>query len=129
MKRIVKLIIGIAIIGLICFGVYKFFFDCEKHIEFFDDNFTLKINDYAHVNNEAIVKLIKIEDDRCLDESCEREGQLKAKLIVLNNKHITYVTLGTLSEKAKDLEKLKYRIELVDATNENATIKLTRLES
>jgi len=39
---------------------------------------------YVKIEDEAIVKLIKIEDNRCLEESCEREGQLLVKVLVLN---------------------------------------------
>lgn len=128
MKRIVKILIIVAIIGVIGFGIYKFFFDCEKVIAEFDRAFNLEIMDYAKIDSEATVKLLKIEDERCKEEDCDRTGQFVAKLLVLNDRHITYVELGSLSETAKDLEKFKYRIELTDASENDVTVKLTKLE-
>lgn len=129
MKRLLNFIIGIALIGLIVFGVYKFFFDCEKTEVSFERLFVLnKPMDYAIVGEEAIVKLLKVDDNRCLEETCERVGQQEVKLLVLNDMKITYVTLGTLSESKKEIEKLNYLIELDSVEGEKVTLKLTKLK-
>lgn len=128
MRKLLNFIIVIALIGLIIFGVYKFFFDCEKTEVDFERLFVLnEPMDYAVVGEEAIVKLLKVEDNRCLEENCEREGQQEVKLIVMNDMKITYVTLGTLSESKKEIEKLNYLIELDNVEGEKVTLKLTKL--
>lgn len=128
MKKLINFIISILIILAIVYGIYKFFIDCERINTNFDRNFILSKMDYASIDDEAIVKLLDIEDNRCLEDTCEREGQLVVKLLVLNDMRVSYITLGTLSESNKDIEKLKYSIELVEASESFATIKLNRLE-
>lgn len=128
MKKIIKFIITISILILIGYGVYKFFFDCKRVNTEFDRNFILEEMDYAKIDKEAVVKLLDIKDSRCLEENCEREGQFEIKLLVLNDMRMSYVTLGSLSESAKDIEKLGYSIELIEASENEVTLKLQRLE-
>lgn len=128
MKKLIGFILSILIILAIVYGIYKFFIDCERVNTNFGRNFILSKMDYASIDDEAIVKLLDIEDNRCLEDTCEREGQLVVKLLVLNDMRVSYITLGTLSESNKDIEKLKYSIELVEASESFATIKLNRLE-
>lgn len=129
MKKIISLGIGLSIVVLLCYGGYKFFFDCKKSDGEFDRIFILENPmDYVKIEKEAVVKLIKVEDDRCLEETCEREGQILVKALVLNDNRISYVSLGTLSESKQEIEKLGYIIEL-DSVNENGVyMKLSKVE-
>ncbi len=128
MTKLVKRIISLVIICLLVFGIYKIFFDCEKSYTNFDNTITLKKMDYSIVSDEAIVKLIGISDNRCKEENCEREGEMVAKLLVVNNHRISYVKLGTLANNSQRLEKLNYNIELLSIENDEVKIKLTKLD-
>lgn len=129
MKKIIYWGIGISIIVLLGYVSYKFFFDCKSTLGEFDHVFILEdLMDYVKIEDEAIVKLIKIEDNRCLEESCEREGQQLVKVLVLNDNRVSYVSLGTLSETKKEIEKLGYIIELDSIKDDGVYMKLSKVE-
>ncbi|MDE6284606.1 MAG: hypothetical protein K2M17_02575 [Bacilli bacterium] len=130
MKRIISFVVGIAVIVAIGFGIYKFFFDCQETRAEFGRIFVLENKmDYATLEDEAVVKLLDVVDDRCLEgEECVREGQFLVKLLVLNDMKMQYVTLGTLSESKKDLDKVKYSIELDGVDENGVALRLNRLE-
>ena len=65
MKKIRRILVGVIILGLLGFGIYKFFIDVEKYNTTYDKYFTLEEMDYAVVEDDVIVKLINIKDDRC----------------------------------------------------------------
>ena len=127
MKKAIGILMGLVIIGLIIFGVYKVFIDCEKTNTFYDKYFTLQEMDYAVIEDELIVKVLDIKDDRCLESDCEREGQFLVKLIVLNDAKFAYVELGTLTPTSVKLDKisLEYTINLIDVGNDGATMTVT----
>ena len=128
MKKIVNIIVVLIIIGAIGFGIYKLFIDGEKLNSFYDREVTLNVWDQVNVSDAVTVKLISIKDERCLDESCEREGQFLAKFLVFNSKKVTYIELGELEPKEITIDKLslEYNIELVDVSDDgkSATIKV-----
>lgn len=131
MKRIVSLTIGLIILAILGVLGYKFFFDCEEYVTSFDKYFTLEKFDYAKVNDEAIVKLLNIKDNRCLEETCEREGEFEVQLLVINDMRISYVTLGMLSGHKKNVKTSKktgYDIELIRVDEDKATLKLIEQE-
>ncbi len=128
MKKIVNIIVVLIILGAIGFGIYKLFIDGEKLNSFYDREVTLNVWDQVNVSDAVTVKLISIKDERCLDESCEREGQFLAKFLVFNSKKVTYIELGELEPKEITIDKLslEYNIELVDVSDDgkSATIKV-----
>lgn len=126
--KLVKWLIGVCVIFVILFGIYEVFINCEKVNSHFGNIITLQKMDQANIEDEAFIKLIGIDDNRCKDDSCEREGELVAKLIVLNNHRISYVKLGTLAETTAELDKMDYKIELLDIENEEVKVKLTKIE-
>lgn len=121
---------GLVIIGLIIFGIYKVFIDCEKTNTFYNKYFTLQEMDYAVIEDELIVKLLDIKDNRCLDDDCEREGQYVVKLIVVNDAKFAYVELGTLTPTSVTIDKLslEYKIDLIDVDSEGATLTVSPVE-
>lgn len=126
MKKVIWNISAIILLAALLFGIYKFFFDCHRYISHFDREFTLEVNDYAKIADEAYVKLLSIKKNECQEKAgCEREGQTVAKLLVVNHHRITYVSLGTLADKEKELTKLKYKIRLVKIKEGKATLKLS----
>lgn len=127
MKKLIRIIVGLVIVGLLGFGIYKVFIDCEKVNTFYDKYFTLQEMDYAVVEDELIVKLLDIKDNRCLESDCDREGQYLVKLIVLNDAKFAYVELGTLEPTSVKLDKisLEYTIELIDVDTDGATMTVT----
>lgn len=128
MKLVKKLIILLIII-LLGFGIYKFFFACDKVIIDFNQEFTLKVLDYAKVSDEAYVKLLKITDQRCQGSDCEREGQIEYQLVVLNDMRVQFVTLSTLEQTAIEINKTNYVLELTDGTNlEQGKFRLNLIE-
>lgn len=130
MKRLFRLILGLIVLAAAGFGIYKFFFDCETRYADFGQYFVLNELDVGKIGEKVTVKLIDIEDDRCTSEDCVREGQYMVKLLVKDDRHIAYVTLGTLSETAKDLDedKLDYNIELIETDGKTATFKVSEIE-
>lgn len=129
MKKGIKILVIILIVIAIGYGIYKLFIDCERVITFYDREFVLETMDYAKIENEAIVKLIGIDDNRCKEESCEREGEMVAKVFVINDHHMSYVKLGTLAETSQDLKKLGIMIELIEIDKDNkVTLKVTKLD-
>lgn len=126
MKKLIKGLISLAIIAAIVFGVYKVFFDCEKYVSHFDTTFTLEKMDYASLDEEAIVKLMGIDDNRCNGDDCEKEGEIVAKVLVINDHHFSYVKLGSLAESKVYLEDLDYTIELIEASNDKVKLKLLK---
>lgn len=128
MKLVKKLIILLIII-LLGLGIYKFFFACDKVIIDFNQEFTLKVLDYAKVSDEAYVKLLKITDQRCQGSDCEREGQIAYQLVVLNDMRVQFVTLSTLEQTAIEINKTNYVLELTDGTNlEQGKFRLNLIE-
>lgn len=109
--------------------VYNFFYGGEKVYSYFDRDFTLKVGDYAKVNDEVYVKLEKITDNRCKEETCEREGQQVAQVMVINDHRIRRLELGTLAEYKQKIEKTDYTIILKEINGKNeATFMLTTNE-
>ena len=130
MKKLIKFIIIMGVLGFLGYASYKFFFACEKKISDFNRYFVLEGYDYAKVGNKLTVKLLDIEDDRCLEESCEREGQFVVKILVKDDRHIAIEKLGSLSESRKDLtkHKLNYSIELIETDGKMATFNVNELK-
>ena len=130
MKKIRRILVGVIILGLLGFGIYKFFIDVEKYNTTYDKYFTLEEMDYAVVDDEVIVKLINIKDDRCLDVSCDREGQFKVKLLLINQHKFTLVDLGTLEPTLVELDKisLEYTLELIRINDDgkSATLRINK---
>lgn len=129
MKKILKLLIIGGILGFIGFRIYSIFLTGERIDAHFDREFSLHVGDYAEVENEAIVKFIGINDNRCKNQDCERVGEMVAKLLVINDHQIKYVKLGTLAESEKILEKIGYNIKLMAIDDNNvATLNIKKLE-
>ncbi len=130
MKKIRRILVGVIILGLLGFGIYKFFIDVEKYNTTYDKYFTLEEMDYAVVDDEVIVKLINIKDDRCLDVSCDREGQFIVKLLLINQHKFTFVDLGTLEPTLVELDKisLEYTLELIRVNDDgkSATLRINK---
>ena len=126
--KLIKRLCWLVVLVALGFGIYKFFFDCEKFDVEFNQNFTLSKYDWAEVKDEAYVKLLSIEDHRCKEETCEREGQIEYNLVVFNNMRVRFVTLSTLETPSIEIKKTDYTLHLVEAIDENhATFKLTTL--
>ena len=122
MKKAIRIITGLIIVGLLVFGVYKIFIDCERTNTFYDKYFTLDEMDYAVIEDELIVKLLDIKDDRC-----EREGQFLVRLVVLNDAKFAYVELGTLEPVSVKLDEisLEYTLNLIRVDDSGATLTVT----
>ena len=127
MKKFIWIIGWVVVLGLLGFGIYKFFIDCEKVNTYFDRYFTLDEMDYAVVEDAVTVKLLDIKDDRCLEESCEREGQFLVRLVVLNDAKFAYVELGTLEPVSVKLDEisLEYTLNLIRVDDSGATLTVT----
>lgn len=126
--RIGWLVVLVLFIGVGLY-VYNFFYGGDKLYSYFDRDFTLKVGDYAKVNDEVYVKLKEIVDTRCKEEKCEREGQQIAKVMVINDHRIRMIELGTLAESKQKVEKTDYTIILKNINKNNeATFMLTTNE-
>ncbi|MEG1505883.1 MAG: hypothetical protein RR478_00120 [Bacilli bacterium] len=129
MKKIFKLIIGVVILIILSYGIYVFFIDCKETKVDFGKTFTLERFDYAKIGDEAIVKVLKIVDNRCKDKSCKVDGQYEVKLIVMNDRRMKFVELGSLSKSEMELGKLKYIVKLKEVDDgKNATLVLEKME-
>ena len=128
-KGLIKVFLIIGIIVAILYGGYKIIFDCKEVNVPFKQEFTLEPLDYAKVGNEAIVKLIKIEDYRCLEPECDGEGEFEYKVLVINDHKFSYLTMGSVATTKRDIEKLGYTLSVENADSENSvTMKLVRME-
>lgn len=132
MKKLIRIIIGVTLLALLGFGIYKVFIDCDRINTFYDKYFTLKEMDYAVIEDELTVKLLDIKDNRCKGDDCEREGQYIVRLLVYNDAKIAYVELGTLDPLSVSIDKLslEYTINLirVDESGATLTVNPTRTE-
>lgn len=126
MKKIFRLILVLLIIVLIIFGVYKFFFDCQKYSVEFDKYFTLQEMDYAIIGKEATLKLLAINEDKCLNNNCEYDGQEVVKFLIMNKHKIAYIKLGTLEENKKAIKDTDYIVELIKVDDNGATFEVTK---
>ncbi len=126
MKKIFRLILVLLIIILIIFGVYKFFFDCQKYNVDFDKYFTLQEMDYAIIGKEATLKLLAINEDKCLNNNCEYDGQEVVKFLIMNEHKIAYIKLGTLEENKKTIKDTDYIVELIKVDDNGATFEVTK---
>lgn len=126
MKKIFRLILVLLIIVLIIFGVYKFFFDCQKYNVEFDKYFTLQEMDYAIIGKEVTLKLLAINEDKCLNNNCEYDGQEVVKFLIMNEHKIAYIKLGTLEENKKTIKDTDYIVELVKVDDNGATFEVTK---
>lgn len=128
-KSLIKLFIVMGIIVGLLYGGYKIIFDCKAVYVPFGQEFTLEKLDYAKVGDEAIVKLMKIEDFHCKDPGCEGEGEYEYKVLVINVHKLSYVKLGSVATTKRDIEKLGYTLSVENADNEKSvTMKLVRME-
>ena len=75
MKKLIGGLITLAVVVAIGWFVYDFFIDCEKYTSNFGKYFTLKEKDQVTVEDEAIVKLVKINDKRY-----KEDGKLKGRV-------------------------------------------------
>ena len=129
MKRLFSLIITIALIFAISYGVYFVFIDCKKVETSYDRIFTLGEMDYAKVSDNITVKLLQIKDNRCLEKSCEREGQFLYKILVYDKHKFAYVELGSIVDTSKDLEKVNAQIQFEGIKDDNhASFRITQLK-
>lgn len=119
MKKFIWIIGWVVVLGLLGFGIYKFFIDCEKVNTYFDRYFTLDEMDYAVVEDAVTVKLLDIKDD-------ENEGQYIVKLLVLNDAKIAYVELGSIDPLSVEIDKLnlEYIINLIRVDDDGATLTI-----
>ena len=131
MKKKIGLIIGLIILIVLGIFIYKFFIDCNKITTTFNRLFTLQKLDYAVIEDEVIIKLLDIEDNHCYDPECQNEGQYVVKLLVLNDHHLAYVELGTLTPLSVTIDKLKleYTINLDSADENGATLSVVSNEN
>lgn len=128
MKSKIGWLVVLVLIGLLGFTVYSFFFGGEKINSHFDREFTLNVNDLALIDDEVYVKFWKIDDTRCKDATCEREGEQVVNLVVINNHHINFIKLGTLAETMKKIDN-EYEISLIQLNEDNeVTLKLIKSE-
>lgn len=128
-KGIIKIVVILGVLIAIGVGVYKVFFDCKAIYIPFDQEFTLKRFDYAKIGDEAVVKLMKIEDYRCKEEKCKGDGELEYKVLVINVHKMSYVKLGSVATKKRDIEKLGYTLSVEDVeSDDSVTLKLVRME-
>lgn len=129
MKKGIKWVIAISILVLCGYLFYNYWHG-EHKTSHFDRNITLKLKDSVNIEDEAYIKLMKIKDNRCKKETCEREGEIVAEFIVANDRHIKYVKLGTLANTNEDLEKLGYNIELVEVKSlDEVIVKLIKIKN
>lgn len=124
-KRIGWLVIPIVFIAI---GVYIYLFFNEGENIYIHKNqeFTMKVKDFANIEDDIYLKYSKVSDNRCKEEDCEREGEKLAKLIVIHNPYIDTVELSSINNDEIEINKTKYKIKLIkyDTDNDEITLKL-----
>ena len=124
-KRIGWLVIPIVFI-IIGIFIYLFFNEGENIYTHRNQEFTMKVKDFANIEDEIYLKYSKESDNRCKDENCEREGEKLAKLIVIHNPYIDTVELSSINNDEFEINKTKYKIKLIkyDTYSDEITLKL-----
>lgn len=124
-KRIGWLVIPIVFIIIGVF-IYLFFNEGENIYTHRNQEFTMKVKDFASIEDEIYLKYSKVSDNRCKDEKCEREGEKLAKLIVIHNPYIDTVELSSINNDEIEINKTKYKIKLIkyDTDSDEITLKL-----
>ena len=119
MKKFIWIIGWVVVLGILGFGIYKFFIDCEKIETEYYRYFTLSEMDYAVANEDVTVKLIDIKNDK-------DTGQYLVRLLVLNDAKIAYVELGSIDPLSVKTDKLslEYTITLVETNDNEATLTI-----
>ena len=124
-KRIGWLVIPIVFIAI---GVYIYLFFNEGENIYIQRNqeFTMKVKDFANIEDDIYLKYSKVSDNRCKGEDCEREGEKLAKLIVIHNPYIDTVELSSINNDEIEINKTKYKIKLIkyDTNSDEITLKL-----
>ncbi len=123
--KIVKRLITLAILIIIGFFIYQVFFNCDSYNISVDQQFTLKLYDYAKLNDGTIIKLLRVKDNRCYEENCEYEGEAEYKLLVMNDMRINIVTISTLVKTKMKVKKTDYTVNWISSTKDDATFKIT----
>lgn len=139
MKRTINWIIFFIIIMLLAFGFYRIFLDCDKICLDLNSKFELKINDYAKIdmnkslnrddynnNDKLYIKLMKTTKKDCVKKECYEKDTYDAKVIILDDRHLSYVTL----EKNKPIEIKKYDciINMLEASQSKITLEVKERE-
>ena len=119
MKKIIGIITGVLILIILGVFVYRVFIDCEKVTTSYERYFTLSEMDYAVIDDNLVVKLLDIKDDK-------DKGQTIVKLLVINESKIAYVELGSVDPKRVFTEKLtlEYTINLIRIDDDGATLEV-----
>ncbi len=119
MKKFIWIIGWVVVLGILGFGIYKFFIDCEKIETEYYRYFTLSEMDYAVANEDVTVKLIDIKNDK-------DTGQYLVRLLVLNDAKIAYVELGSIDPTSVKTDKLslEYTVSLIRVDDKEATLTI-----
>ncbi|MBE6140924.1 MAG: hypothetical protein E7172_05280 [Firmicutes bacterium] len=129
MKKLFNWIIGVAFLLIVGYFGYILFIAGEKYQSEFDRYFTLKVNDSVVIDDEVIVKLMKIEDKTAVDENGVQSGEMEFKVLVVNDMKFAYVTVGTFSNPTMQPGKLKYTLKYIEMKDdESVTFTLSRLK-
>ena len=125
MKKFLSRVLCLAVVIICLLFVYDFLFKCESVNTDYKSNFILKKNDYAKIDG-TYYKLIKISNEECLDDECFEIDDYYVKLLIINNKHISYIKLE--KGKPQKSEKFDCSIDLVDSNSKEVTLKVNKLE-
>lgn len=119
MKKFMWIISWVVVLGLLGFGIYKFFIDCDKIETEYDRYFTLGEMDYAVANEDVTVKLLDLKNDK-------DTGQYLVRLLVYNDAKIAYVELGSIDPTIVMTDKisLEYTISLIRIEDDTATLTI-----
>lgn len=126
MKKFMGNLIGIIIVIICGFYIYKVFFKYNKVNTNYDTKFILEKYDYAKID-KTYYKLFKIDNEKCVKDECFDGKDYYVKLLVINNKHISYITVE--KEKPLEIEKFNCIIELVESNENEVTLEVKELES
>lgn len=124
-KKILMVLIPFIILSFIAYEGYIYFFKYDTVTSKFDLEFSLSKGQSGVVEGSITAKLIGVDDDRCKGNTCEGEGQMVAKILIINESEISYVKLGTLVDSTASILNDEYTIELLKITDDyKVTLKI-----
>ena len=125
MKKVLLKILGVIIVVICFFFVYKVFFQCERVNMDYDSSFILKKYDSAKID-KTYYKLFKISNENCDEVECFELKNYYAKLLIINNNHISYIKLE--KDKPQEIKKFDIIIKLIDSNSEEVKLKVNKME-
>ena len=125
MKKFIGNVIGIVIVIILGFFIYKVFLNCNGVNTVYGKKFILKQYDYAKIG-KTYYKVFKIDNEKCVEDKCFDGEDYHVKLLVINNEHVAYVKVE--KDKPLEIDKFNCIIKLIESNSKKVTLEVKKQE-